>query len=391
MRAPQYRCCARQVQSQIVDLLCDRLHLIDFSPCCSAGQLLSAMLLAAVHCVSLSAAAVLRSRGPCRETLRQAWRATLPDYDRLQRQLPGVLRGSLPRGLRKRQRQRRRYPMALDLHLVPYYKRQQAVPVPVRKGKRLEGTAYSHQYATVSLLRKGQYYVVAQTPYVPGEDLAELVRRLLRQAAANGFAPRYVLMDRSFWSADVFRYLQRARYPFLLPVLGRGKRPDKPGGPTGTQQFLHGLRRSGFYRYTVRNRQGQGATVTIVVHRRNHAGRKTKHGRYTWAYGLWRVKLSSVVWVRESYRRRFRIESSYRLLEEARGRTSSRDAGVRLWYVVLALLLVNAWLQARREESRQGRDSEGCWANRLYVVIGQILAEQRQHRQRAARAAEQRR
>src|SRR6202034_110151 len=97
-------------------------------------------------------------------------------------------------------------------------------PAHVRKGQRLPGTAYSHQYATAALLRKGQYYTVALTPYAPDEDLAAVVRRLLRAATANGFTPRYVLMDRSFWSTDVFRYLQRARYPFLLPVLARGKK-----------------------------------------------------------------------------------------------------------------------------------------------------------------------
>ena len=53
----------------------------------------------------------------------------------------------------------------------------------------------------------------------------------------------------------------------------------------------------------------------------------------------------------ERYRRRFRIESSYRLLETGRGRTSSRDEGLRLWYVVLAGLLVNEWLQLRRQAS----------------------------------------
>jgi len=250
--------------------------------------------------------------------------------------------------------------------------------VPVRKGKRLPGTAYSLQYATACLLRKGQYYTVALTPYDVGESLAALVRRLLRQATANGFAPRYVLMDRSFWSADVFRYLQRARSPFLLPLLGRGKRPETPGGPTGTQQFLHGLRRSGFYSYTVRNRRHQGATVTIVVQRRNRSGHRGQRGRYTWAYGMWGVSLGTVVWVRESYRRRFRIESSYRLLEEARGRTSSRDVGVRLWYVVVALLLANAWLQLRRAASRPtsaGPVVEGCCANRLLAALAQVLWE----------------
>lgn len=376
MRSAQYRPLAHAVQAQTIATLHQQLHPKDFSAHCSAWQLLSSMVLAAACCLSLSAVAALRRRSPSRETLRQAWRTTLPDYQRLLLQTPRLLRASLPRGLRRPDRRRRRYPMAIDLHVTPYYKRHCTPPVPVRKGKRLPGTAYSLQYATACLLRKGQYYTVALTPYEPGETMADVVRRLLRQAAAHGFSPRYVLMDRSFWSADVFRYLQHAHYPFLLPVLGRGKRPEHTGGPTGTHQFLHGRCRSGFYSYRVRNAQGHSATVTIVVQRRNRGGHKGKHGRYTWAYGLWRVPLSAVVWVRESYRRRFRIESSYRLLEAARGRTSSRDMGVRLWYVILALLLANAWLQVRRQAARSGSArgaSEACWANRLLAALAQLL------------------
>jgi hypothetical protein len=375
MRAFQYRRCAQQVQAQTIALLQHQLRPRAFSRRCSAWQLLSSLVLATASCLSLSAIAAVRRRSPSRETLFQAWRATLPGYADLLTAVPRLLRASLPRGLRRRT-PRRRYPLAIDLHTVAYYKRRCTPPHPVRKGKRLPGTAYSHQYATACLLRKGQYFTVALTPYYPDEDLASLVRRLLQQAARNGFAPRYVLMDRGFWSAAVFAYLQRARYPFLLPVLARGKRPEAAGGPTGTQQFLHGRCRSGCYPYQVRNRRGQKATLTIVVQRRNRAGHRGKHGRFTWAYGLWRVRLGSVRWVRESYRRRFRIESSYRLLEEARGRTNSRKAVIRLWYVVLGLLLANAWLQLRWELAREHRADpawEKCWAKRLLAALAQVL------------------
>ena len=244
------------------------------------------------------------------------------------------------------------------------------------RGQRLKGTRYAHDYATASLLRKGQYYIVAVTPYDPGESYADVTRRLLRQAAALGFSPRYVFMDRTFWSADVFRYLQRARYPFVIPVQARGKTADAPGGPTGTQAFFHGCP-SGRYPYRVANQQKQTAAVTIWVQRKNHAGHRGKHGRYAWAYALWRLDFSTVRAAQDSYRRRFRIESSYRLLETGRGRTSSRDEGLRLWYVVLAVLLVNAYLTLRREVSRANGPGEAgqCWCLELLTVLAQVLQE----------------
>jgi hypothetical protein len=183
MRADHYPPLARAVQHEALGLLLRQLRPRDFSRRCTAYVLLSCLLLAAAARASLAAVAALRHRGPCRESLRQALLATLPGYQELLRRLPGLLRASLPRGLRKHPR--RRYPMAVDLHAVAYYKRGQTPPPHVRKGKRRPGTAYSHQYATASLLRKGRYYVVALVPYAPGEDLAQLLRRLLRRLPAT--------------------------------------------------------------------------------------------------------------------------------------------------------------------------------------------------------------
>ena len=374
MRASQYRQLAHELQDRTTGLLLQHLRPADFSRRCTALVLLSSLVLAAARQLSLAAVAAVRRRCPSRETLRQALYATLPAYDELRRRLPALLRAALPRGL-TRHRGRRRYPMVIDLHRIPYSKRGRTPPAHVRKGQRLAGTRYAHDYATASLLRKGQYFVVAVTPYDPGESLADVSRRLLRQAAGLGFSPRYVLMDRTFWAADVFRYLQRARTPFLIPVAARGKTADAPGGPGGTRVFFHSP--SGQYAYRVANKQQQTAAVTILVQRRNHAGRDGKHGRYAWAYALWRVDLSTARSARESYRRRFRIESSYRLLETGRGRTSSRDEGLRLWYVVLAVLLVNQWLQLRREAARRWGPGEAgrCWCLELLTVLAQVLLE----------------
>jgi putative transposase len=376
MRYPQYHSQAQHLQAQVLTVLLVVFAPADYSARCTAVVLLTCMLLAAARRLSLAAVAAIRRGSPCRETLRQALYATLPDYHGLCRRLYQVLRASLPRGL-LRHPGRRRYPMALDVHRVAYYKRGRTPPEHVRKGQALRGTHYAHDYASLCILRKGQYYTVALTPCTPGESHEAIVRRLLPQAARLGFRPRYLLLDRSFWSAELFRYLQRARVPFAVPVLPRGKKADRPGGPTGTRVFLHG-HASGAYSYRLHNRnKTQHATVTIWVQRQNHAGRRGKHGRYAWAYGTWKMDLSSARALRERYRRRFRIESSYRLLETGRGRTSTRDEGLRLWYVVLALLLANAWLQLRWQTAPSDEEDQSaeCWCVELLAVLGQVLLE----------------
>ncbi len=44
------------------------------------------------------------------------------------------------------------------------------------------------------------------------------------------------------------------------------------------------------------------------------------------------------------YRKRFGIESSYRIMNRARARTSSRSPEIRLLYVAISLIIQNAWV-----------------------------------------------
>lgn len=53
---------------------------------------------------------------------------------------------------------------------------------------------------------------------------------------------------------------------------------------------------------------------------------------------------SSYQWVKETYRTRFAIETTYRQLGQARIRTSTQDPLLRFLYVALALILRNVWV-----------------------------------------------
>jgi hypothetical protein len=64
-----------------------------------------------------------------------------------------------------------------------------------------------------------------------------VVQELLRQASQAGVRPRYVLLDRGFWSVAVIRYLQRARYAFLMAVPCRGR---THGGAAGCWTWHRG-------------------------------------------------------------------------------------------------------------------------------------------------------
>jgi hypothetical protein len=152
-----------------------------------------------------------------------------------------------------------------------------------------------------------------------------------------------LLLDRGFYRVAVIRYRQAARYPFIMPVLCRGRRAADPRGPRGTRVFATHQRHGGF-RYTLTRANQRTATVLICVHCRNWQGRRNRHGRPTLVYACWGVSPTPTPWVYPVYRQRFGIETSYRQLQEARIKTAPRDPLLRLLCVGIALRLRNVWV-----------------------------------------------
>ena len=61
-------------------------------------------------------------------------------------------------------------------------------------------------------------------------------------------------------------------------------------------------------------------------------------------YTYWGIRPTNTEWVRETYRKRFAIETSYRQMHQGRARTCTRNPLVRLLLVGIALVLRNVWV-----------------------------------------------
>jgi hypothetical protein len=336
---PHHRTLNRhQVHRSATRHLQQYVPLRDFKRKVSAPTLWAVLLVAAADLTSIHAACTRLDGLASEETIRKALYAGLPEFAELQRQLNDALAGRLPRALSRRAQR-----LAIDLTLIPYHGEPFRDPAEVYRGLAKDGTSHFHAYATAYVVLKGQRFTVALTAVAKGEPLKEVVQRLLKQARSVGVRPRLLLLDRGFYSVEVIRYLQAARYPFLMPVVIRGRKADDPGGPGGTRAFAV-MKRSGWFEYTVTGGKKRTATVSICVACRNYRGQWNRHGRQALVYACWGVEGRSCMWVRETYRTRFGIESSYRQMNQARGRTSTRRPELRLLYVGIALVLRNEWV-----------------------------------------------
>jgi Transposase DDE domain len=320
--------------------LCQRhLRLADHGRKCTAPMLWTLLFYAASRISSLAAACAGLRDAPSDSAAHDALLATLPPTHDLLRRVNRALRADLPRCLR-----RRRQPLAIDLHLVPYHGQPLHDPKEVYRSQAKDGTSHFHAYATAYVIRQGLRFTLALTSVQRGEPLPGVIQRLLAQAAKAGVRPRYLLLDRGFCSVAVLRSLQAGRRPFLMPLPLRGRKPEHPRGVSGSRVFAT-WKRSGWSRYTLTDAGGRTATVGVCVKCRNLRGERGRHGReaLVYAYGGG-LAPGSYRWVKETYRTRFAIETTYRQLGQARIRTSTRDPLLRLLYVAVALLLRNVWV-----------------------------------------------
>ena len=141
-------------------------------------------------------------------------------------------------------------------------------------------------------------------------------------------------LDRGFYTIDVINHLKTRGVAFIIPCVARGK-------TGGIRRLLKG-RRSYSTSYTMRS-HGKTATFQVNVVVRYRRGKWRRHGIEYLAFAVHGVNIP-VSRTHKEYRKRFGVESSYRLMSTARARTSSRSPVLRLLYVALGFLLMNLWI-----------------------------------------------
>lgn len=191
---------------------------------------------------------------------------------------------------------------------------------------------------------------------------------LLAELASLKIKVKKLYLDREFFSVSVIRWLKALDIPFIMPAVRRGK-------TGGIKQFLKG-RQS--YKTTSTMTRGQDDSVTfdLWILTKYKKGKRKKHGIEYFAYVVYKVK-PSLGYLHQDYRKRFGIESSYRLKNLCRIRTTSKKPGLRLLFVGLSFLLVNIWgdlLWKRISSPRRG----GQLIYRKLFPLKQMLAFLRQ-------------
>jgi hypothetical protein len=227
--------------------------------------------------------------------------------------------------------------VAVDFHDEPYYGRCDPADPDnwVCRGEAQAGTTYFYRCATAYVIQRDVRLTLAVVFVKPGDATVTLLDRLLTRVRAAGVRIRCLYADKGFCTTPVLRWLQAQQLPAIITVPVRGKQ----GGTRALCQGHASYRTT----HTFRSAEHGELTVPVAVVRtfkRRRTGQRT---------GAWLVYVCLGVAdppqrIRRRYRRRFGVESSYRLLEQVRARTTSPQAALRFLLMGLALLIVNIWI-----------------------------------------------
>lgn len=268
----------------------------------------------------------------------------IEDFQQLESQINLALKSRIPKGLTKKKQT-----LALDLNLIPYYGKPTEEEHPyIYRSQAKNGTCSFYAYATLYVIKKGKRVTLAIRGVRWADTKAAIITYLLAELSVLNIKVKKLYLDREFFSVAVISWLLALGIPFIMPAIKRGK-------TGGINQFLKG-KKSYKTDYTMSSQKGKSVTLELWIICRYQKGKRGKKGVEYLVYVVHKVK-TSLTHIRPSYRQRFGIESSYRLKNVCRIRTTTKNPVLRLLFVGISFLLVNIWvnfLWKRISQTRRG-------------------------------------
>lgn len=255
------------------------------------------------------------------------------DFEDLERQINQALKSRVPRGIKNGHLK-----LAIDLNLIPYYGKPSNKELPyIYRSQAKSGTCSFYAYATLYILMKGKRVTLAIRGVRWLDTSVAMITYLLAELDALHVQVKQLYLDRGFFNVPVIRWLQSRDIPLLMPAI-------KTGIKGGIKQFLKG-RKSYKTTYTMTRSGSQNDSVTfeLWIVCKYKKGKRYQKGVEYFAYVVHKIK-ANLSYIHQDYRKRFGIESSYRLKNICRIRTTNKKPVLRLLFVGVSFILVNIWV-----------------------------------------------
>jgi putative transposase len=195
-----------------------------------------------------------------------------------------------------------------------------------------DSTTTFYSYVSLYITTKGKRLTLAVFPVKKGVSKVGYIRKFL--AILNDLSVNIAVLclDRGFYSKEVFSFLQKENIPHIVPVRKHGKELKK-------------ILRGNHSRYALYTMVGTGEPLdlTLAINVQYLQGKNGKFGNVNLGcvvYGIdWNPRR-----VYHVYKNRFAIESSYRMRNIVKAKTSSRNVAIRYLLTIISFLLKNVWV-----------------------------------------------
>lgn len=220
----------------------------------------------------------------------------------------------------------------IDNHEQETYSKQKRTHKNIRGGKHKNGTNFFFKYMTMQVLINDKLITVGVRFYSREEHQRKLVDKLIL-LAKEFVTIKVVLLDRGFRDAKLLNNLEYRQAPVFMPVV-KDKKAKKCFEELGKSHCKA-------VKFWVSNNKGEIADVKLLMMRLSNG---KEIGFYTTLNFLW---LHSINYYLNLYKKRWNIETGYRLQNMFLPKTTSINEVVRMFYFCYACAMHNLWLIIR--------------------------------------------
>ena len=230
-----------------------------------------------------------------------------------------------------------KYEFAIDYTNDPYYGKTDASNEKyVIRGQAKKSTNSFYSYISLYILNKNKRFTISVLPVEKGKTKVDYLGDFIDLIEKLNVGIKIICLDREFYSVDVFEFLQNRNIPHIVPVVKKGMK---------IKEMLIG-NKNRWDTYTMKNSRKK-VDVDIAIDVKYMKGKRGKYGCENLGFVVFGVDWSPRT-VSTVYRRRFAIESSYRMRNLVKPKTSSKNATIRYFYALVSFLLKNVWLCLQR-------------------------------------------
>ena len=221
--------------------------------------------------------------------------------------------------------------IAVDWHDEMYYGDPSAEGIVGAQPKN--GSCRAYRYGTISVLLNGERLTLAATPIRDRCRFAH-VKRLLEVVFELGLKVELLLLDRGYFSTALIKYLNETPIKFIMHMPWH-KKSLKHGTDMPYTTTSHKKRKVEQASFRVVAIRQSGKIIVLATNTSLKPGVMGK-----------------------TYRKRWGVETSYRMIGLFLAKTTSKRYRLRVLYFFLAVVLYNLWVL--RNFRRARRVSVGC-------------------------------